>query len=161
MSNYPQIATVAAGSRALQSGLQSVDELIEINGVDTFTLLDASPQRPLLADQLEQQLAQPPPDSILHLTIRSSGLSKHVQISPLQSCAARVVVKTGLGFAAFIDGRIIAVSSKLIDFVRNDDELALVMRHERAQVNNGGGVRLTCKRGATWRIWPTHSELCW
>ncbi|EZP66687.1 Peptidase M48, Ste24p [Novosphingobium resinovorum] len=66
-------------------------------------------------------------------------MSKHGQISPLQSCAGWVVIKTGLSSTTFSDGKNIAVSSKLIDFARNDDELALAIGHELARAINGCG----------------------
>jgi len=139
LSDYPQIAAVADGSPAEQVGLRAGDDLLAIDGTDTRTLRAASSQEPLLADQLEQTLMGRSPGGGVDLTVRRTGTVEHLRITPSRGCAARVVVKTGLGITAFSDGTNIAVSSKLIRFALNDDELALIIGHELGHIINNDG----------------------
>lgn len=140
MSEYPQIATIATGSPAQAAGLLPGEDLLAINGTGTLEMLSSSPQKALFADELEQRFVQQQPGTTLTLTVRQPGsASRQVQIIPQGGCAARTVIKTGLGITAFSDGTNVAVSSKLIKFAKNDDELALIVGHELGHIINGDG----------------------
>lgn len=139
MGDYPQIAAVAAGSPAQKAGLRPGDDLLAIDGADTLTLLADSSQKMLFADELEKKLMQKTPGTTSILTVRRDGTVLQTRVMPVRACAARVVIKTGLGITAFSDGTNIAVSGKLVGFALDDDELALIVGHELGHIINNDG----------------------
>ena len=139
MSEAPQIAAVAAGSPAERTGVQAGDDVLAINGTATADLLAASGNTILFADALENFLTARLPDTPIVMRLRRDGKERTVSILPESVCAARVVLKTNDGVTAYTDGSDIGVSSKLIEFTQNDDELALIVAHETSHIISRDG----------------------
>lgn len=139
MSDYPQIAAVAKGSPAERAGLKPGDELLAYDGVDVLQAVPILQDKALLADELERRLVSGSPSGPINLSVRRDSELLQIRMEPEVGCGARVVIKTGLGITAFSDGTNIAVSSKLIEFAKNDDELALILAHEMGHVINQDG----------------------
>lgn len=139
MADYPQIAAVARGSPADRAGLRGGDELLALDGVDALQAAPGLKDKALLADELERRLSAGWRSNPINFLVRRNGELLQVRLKPEVGCAARVVIKTDLGITAFSDGTNIAVSSKLIEFAKNDDELALIIGHELGHVINQDG----------------------
>lgn len=139
MGDYPQIAAVAKGSPGDRSGLQAGDELLALDGVDALQAAPNLQDKALLADELERRLGAGLPSNPINFSVRRNGELLQVRVEPEVGCGARVVIKTQLGITAFSDGTNIAVSSKLIEFAKNDDEFALIIAHELGHVINQDG----------------------
>lgn len=139
MTDAPQIAALAMNSPASRAGTRVGDDILAIDGQLTSDLLAASPDRSIFADELETRLALTPPGRMIHLLLRRDSRSFEVEIAPVRTCSARFVIKTDKGFDAFSDGKNVALSRKLIDFARNDDELALIAGHELGHIVNKDG----------------------
>ncbi|MBH0114339.1 M48 family metalloprotease [Novosphingobium sp. YJ-S2-02] len=137
MTDLPQVAAVARGSPATLAGVRAGDTIVSINAVSTKQLIEESDEPSLFADELEQHLRVLPSDSPIELVLEREGHDITVTITPEAACAPRYILKTDKGIAAFTDGANIAVSSRLIDFAQNDDEIALVAGHELAHVVYG------------------------
>lgn len=140
MNDKPQIAAVVKGGPADLAGVRVGDELLAVNGETAGAIIAASPDAALIADEIEQRLAQQPVAKVIQLGLRRDGNAFEVHIQPQLTCAARFVIKTGEGITAFSDGSNVAISSKLIAFAVNDDELALVAGHELGHVINHDGT---------------------
>lgn len=139
MSVAPQIAAVALDSPAEAAGIRPGDEILAIGGTQIAQLLAASPDTSLFADELEQRIAATPAQQNITLSLRREGWVFDAQIAPRRVCAARYVIKTNSGLAAFSDGANVAISSKMIDFTRSNDELALIAAHETGHIVNRDG----------------------
>lgn len=137
LGDLPQVAAVAPGSAAHAAGLQVGDDILAVDGVETSTLLAASRDPDLLADQIEERLASAPAGAAITLRIRRSGIAQSISMLPDRGCPARFIVTTGKGVTAFSDPQNVALDSRLVEFTRTDDELALVAGHELAHVING------------------------
>lgn len=134
LSETPQIAAVAPDSPAARAGLLPGDELLSIDGTDWRRYLDRASDREPLSDVLERSLEGTADTEPLTLLIGRGGRSTPITVSPQRLCAARFVLKTGEGLIAYSDDDSIAVSSALVQFTMNDDELALVAGHELGHI---------------------------
>lgn len=139
MTAFPQVAAVAPNSPADAAGVKPGDDIISIDGIDVAQLIALSPDTSLFADELEQRLAATPKGFEIRLGLQRNGEKLTVKLEPHPICSTRLVLKTGLGITAFSDGVNVAISSKLVAFANNDDELALIAAHEVAHVINLDG----------------------
>lgn len=134
-----QIAAVAAGSPAARAGVRAGDALLAIDGKAVEGQVQAALAQGkvppgLVADWLEQSLAAHAPGQPITVQLGREGGGLAVTLVPEAVCSARYLIKAGEGISAFSDSRNVAVSSGLIGFTRNDDELALVVGHEVGHV---------------------------
>ncbi|WP_170065943.1 M48 family metalloprotease [Novosphingobium guangzhouense] len=139
MDDAPQVAGVATGGPADVAGVKVGDDLISIDGRKVSDIVAAMPKGALVSDELEQRLAQLPATAPIRLGLRRGGDDIAVAVQPLQACAARYVIKTDGGIDAFSDAENVAISSKLIAFTANDDELALIAGHELGHIAHQDG----------------------
>lgn len=139
LGDAPQVAAVANGSPADLAGVRPGDELIAIDGIETGKLLAATADHSLFSDALEERLGATPPGQAIHLRLRHDGQERDATLQPIQICGARFVIKTNKGIDAFSDSKNVAISSSLIEFSQNDDELSLVAGHELGHVVNRDG----------------------
>lgn len=134
LGDAPQVISVAAGSPAEAAGVRPGDDVLAVNGVATSQLHSASDTPALLADQIEEMVAETPRDKRVELTLERSGKPVFISFRGEQACATRFVLKTGKGLTAYSDGTNVAVSADLVDFAQNADELAIFAGHELAHV---------------------------
>ncbi len=130
MSQLPQIAAVVEGSPGEKAGLMPGDDVVAVNGKPVLELLAEQKDAALFADFLAGYLADQARDTPIMLQISRDGRRSMVAVVTVPVCRANVVIKTDSGVSAYTDGKGVAVSSGLIEFTRNDDELALVVGHE-------------------------------
>jgi hypothetical protein len=128
---------------------------------------DATGQRTGLEETetlLETELASGP----AQLELVRAGRKLDVTLTPLWGCAGRVRLARSAQPNAFADGTYAIMTTKLLSFVRSDDELALVLAHEMAHNILGHPARLRAlnvPRGAgrslgknARRVWETEEE---
>jgi hypothetical protein len=139
MTDAPQIAAVAPGSPADIAGVKPGDDVLAINDIGIVQLRSTSANASLFADELEQRIAATPIGTSIKLSLSRNGRIFEVLVTPRSVCGTRFVIKTGGGISAFSDGTNVAISSKLIEFASNDDELALIAGHEVGHVINRDG----------------------
>lgn len=139
MGELPQVAAVVPGSPAQRAGIRPGDEIAAVNGKSTLAIAAASEDPDLLADTLEEHIATVPENTQLQFLVRRTGEEIAIALTPVTQCAARFVLKTGDGKDAYSDSSNIAMSTGMIRFMANDDELALIAGHELAHVVNRDG----------------------
>ncbi|MYL99808.1 PDZ domain-containing protein [Novosphingobium sp. FGD1] len=134
LGDLPQVVAVAPGSPAARAGVQAGDEIAAVNG-ESVSAIEARIDEPsLIADALEEAIADTRSDAPLVLELRRAGKPWQAQPEPMHLCAARFILKTGEGLVAYSGGTDVAISDKLVEFARNDDELAVFAAHELAHV---------------------------
>jgi hypothetical protein len=134
LGHLPQVAVVAAGSPAAKAGVRPGDELLAIGDTAMADLLAASPERTLFAEEVMELLAALPPGQPTDLIVQRGKASLRKKVVPVAICASRTMLDSGRSLAAYSDSRDLAVTSALIEFTANDDELALIVGHELAHV---------------------------
>lgn len=123
-----ELPTVVAMLPAQSASLRVGDEVVSVNGQGIAAKARGYRRVEQVEGLVEQALASGPVD----LVVRREGREVPVRIAPVPGCRSRFQLLTGRGLNAKADGRYVQVTGELVEFVRNDDELALVMAHELA-----------------------------
>jgi Zn-dependent protease with chaperone function len=131
---YPSVLAVADGSPAAAAGLKPNDTLRAVNGADlagksrgqkTAASFDAVSAAMAAIETLPEQTAAV-------LSIERSGQRLEVSVVPQNVCLSRVELAPGDAINANANGLVAQISGRLVNWVQNDDELALVIAHEIA-----------------------------
>ena len=129
---WPAVLAVAPDSAAARAGLRIGDAIVAIDG-------RAPPEPPEDADDkatfgrvaaIEPMIEAALADGDLSLTIERDGEQRQLAIAGDPGCATRFQVEPGERINASADGTYVKLSSAVVDFARNDDELALIIAHE-------------------------------
>lgn len=139
MADAPQVYAVEPESPADRAGVRAGDEILAIDGVATADLLARSPDKSLFSDELAARMAAHTAGQPLLLRLRRAGTELALKLTPETICNAPFVLRTSSAVDAYSDGARLAVTSGLIAFTRDEDELALIAGHELAHVVNGDG----------------------
>jgi hypothetical protein len=133
----PGVLSVVPESPAARAGLSPGDVLMAVNG-HTFPdprAMAALRNRKDWRKQIEQS------EAILEgelgrgpamLTILRDGTERHMTLEAERGCAIRPRLARSKQRNAFADGRYVVVTTKLLEFVPRDDELAFIIGHEAA-----------------------------
>ena len=127
------VEAVIAGSGAERAGLRAGDGLLAINGQAINT--DPLPPRPdtRRRDAALDLIEQAPPDQPIRLDVLRGADRLTLMLTPRPACRVRAELLTDGATVAHADGRLLQVSSALLD--RFDDEgLVVVVAHELAHV---------------------------
>jgi hypothetical protein len=147
----PGIMGVVAGSPAAAAGLQPGDVLLSANG-EAFASPAAAaseprqPKRRRLMEASEAQLEEKLSSGPVRLKILRDGAPLEFVLTPQPGCPARARLARSNQPNAFADGRYAIVTTKLLDFIRSDDELAIVLAHEMAHNILGHPARLEAEK---------------
>ncbi len=137
LDKSPGVLAVVPRSAAAQAGVTAGDLLLSINGVRlpgaAGDAQDGGSRNPRKAAEqadaiIEEQLRR----GSARLEISREGEPLSLVLKPVMGCAARGRLARSSQANAFADGRYAIMTTKMLDFVQNDDELAVVMAHEIA-----------------------------
>lgn len=131
------VAAVAVGGPAELAGFMAGDEIEMIGGE---TVPDISARRnagQLVADALIDEIAAYPQGASIEFVIWRDDAMLTLRVRPVTHCAARIVLVAKRGIDAYSDQRNAALTTGLVTFARNDDELAMAAGHELAHIING------------------------
>ena len=147
------IAAIAPGSPAESAGLAIGDRLLGIAGQP----LVAPENGALVAGAAERQLLDLRPGAATMVTVARGDTTKEIAITPVARCRARNLLTVDDDVNAYSDHDNIAITTGLVGFVRNPDELALIAGHELAHIVLEGelakrGVRNRRKEDAADRL---------
>lgn len=125
---------VIAGSPADRAGIRAGDSIVRANGeILEAGLMDTgaaeSTDRLVAADRRLQELAA---SGELRLDLLRQGQPLTISIKPETGCASRFEVVVKDGYDAQADGTTVQITTKMIEAIDNDDELAFVIAHELA-----------------------------
>ncbi|HEV2568158.1 M48 family metallopeptidase [Sphingomonas sp.] len=127
LGDLPSVVALLPGSGA-SAGLRVGDEIVSVNGQAIAAQARGYRRVEQVEAMVEQALAAGP----VALVVRREGRDVPVRIVPVPGCRSRFQLLTGRGLNAKADGRYVQVTGELVEFVHNDDELALVIAHELA-----------------------------
>lgn len=121
------VVHVAAGSGAERAGLRDGDRILAVND-------EPVPPGPKGVQRLTQELAKlrKRDQPSIRVTFRRDTTSTTAVVPMDSACAFSVAVQTSQDLNAWADGEHVTVTSAMLRFVANDDELATVLAHEIA-----------------------------
>lgn len=134
LADAPEIIAVAPGSPAQAAGIRPGDNIVAVNHTPVSELRAQTADTSLFADTLEERLAATPEGQDIDLKLERDGRTFDVAFRGEQLCATRFILKTDEGITAYSDGKNVALSSKLVEFAQNEDELAVFASHELAHI---------------------------
>ncbi len=161
-SRWPvNIAAIVPGGPADRLGLSAGDSMVSLNGTRWDQRMQAVP----FADKdgmedlrltLERMWAE---KGSVEVVFESKREAKILQFAPPQVCASDFWVDTRSRLDAGADGSRVRVTSALVEYVADDDELAAVIAHELSHNLLGHRARLDkIKKGKTKAILATEEE---
>lgn len=131
----PGVLAVVAGSPAAEAGLRAGDVITEINGrpvpdaMAIAAIPGAKPRRAAVEEAeavIEAELRRGP----ARLAVVRAGTTHAVTLGSRPGCPARVRLARSNQPNAFANGRWAVVTTRVMDFTRSEDELAVVIAHE-------------------------------
>jgi peptidase M48-like protein/PDZ domain-containing protein len=124
LGDAPTVVYVTAGSGAEAAGMQNNDVVTAVNG---------QPVPPTgKALELYAKLVRAGSSGPILFSVQRSGEAREVTVEPRPVCNYPVVMVDKPLINASADGKGIYVYRGMMDFVRSDEELALVLGHEMA-----------------------------
>jgi hypothetical protein len=125
---------VVAGSAAAAAGVEANDAIVRVNG----EVLEAGPADTGRAESTERaiaaekRIADAGKSGVIHLDLLRHGKAVAVTLTPRTGCPSRFEVTVRDTYDARADGSIVQISTKMIEAIDNEDELAFVIAHELA-----------------------------
>lgn len=133
----PGVLAIVADGPAARAGLLAGDVLLAVNGMafpDPRAMAaqrDSKVWRQAIEAseaQLEEALRRGPAE----LRILRKGEELRISLGSIPACPIRIRLAQSNQANAFANGRYVILTSKMIRFVRSDDELAIMIGHELA-----------------------------
>jgi hypothetical protein len=133
----PGVLAVIEGGPAAEAGIRAGDVLLSVNGRRFLSPQVAAAERDgkkrrrlVEAGEtvLEEQLRLGP----AAITLWRAGESIEARLRPRAGCPARGRLARSRQANAFADGRYAIMTTKMLEFMQSDDELAVAMAHELA-----------------------------
>jgi Zn-dependent protease with chaperone function len=137
LARGPGVLAVVEGSPAAQAGLSAGDVLLSVSNrpFPSPSAAAAEPddkKRRRSMEAAEAQLEEALRSGAVTLQVYRDGRTILVELNPVMGCPARGRLARSGQPNAFADGRWAIMTTKLLGFIRNDDELAVAMAHELA-----------------------------
>lgn len=138
------VLAVAPNSPAARAGVMAGDFLVSIDGVPLSPSPEAATASYANVAAAQAMLERAAVARVFTLEIERGnvrpGIGLGLHPAPVTGCVSQVQLRTSPDIEAKADGRVLSVSTALLDYVKNDDELALAIAHEMA--HNALGHRL-------------------
>lgn len=131
---YPSILAVAEGSPSSAAGLKPNDTVRAVNGAElaekSWGQKSAASYDAVAAAMAALEAL--PEHRAAILSIEREGQRLEISVTPQNVCRSRVELAPGNAVNANANGLVAQISGRLVNWVENDDELALVIAHEMA-----------------------------
>lgn len=120
----PRVWFTVPGSPGELAGLKEGDEIVSINGMEVYS----KAERDMVAAKLREKNG----DAEHVYVVNAPGGKREVRAKSELACDYPAKIKDSAVVNAYADGKNVYVTTGMMDFVKNDDELAGVMGHENA-----------------------------
>lgn len=143
----PGVLSVVADSPAARAGLAAGDVLLSLNGValpsgtEMAQAGDAKASRKSI-EQVESRLEEQLRMGRVRLRVLRNGRETDVALDSVLGCPVRSRLARSRQANAFADGRTVIITTRLLNFMQNDHELAVALSHEAAHNILGHPARL-------------------
>lgn len=131
------VSAVVPGGAAYRAGLRAGDGIVAVDGTPVPRIGSATARVAAAAAALNL-----PRDGPLTLDLRRGGVPILLRVTPEPACRSRVQLLPARRARAAADGDLVTLTTPLLAFTRNNDELAFVLAHEIAHNALGHGTKL-------------------
>lgn len=143
----PGIVSVIDGSPAARAGLLAGDVLLSVNNVplpdgDALARSGAGNEWRKETARIESELEEKLRLGPVRLKLLRQGRQLELALDSVPGCPVRNRLARSRQANAFADGRTAIMTTRMLEFVANDDELAVVLAHEAAHNILGHPARL-------------------
>lgn len=132
LGTEPAVLVVVPGSPAEQAGLQPGDALLSIAGHSFPPVKTERKGNYRRVQQVEEHLLATLMTGPVFIEYRRGGEARAAVLQPEPGCLSRVQIVPSTKLNASADGTYVQLTSRVVDYVKSDDELALVIAHEMA-----------------------------
>lgn len=129
------VLDVIPGSAADRAGFRSGDEIVALGkddlteyAADRFGKSATSDRVEQFAAKLQSSLAA----GKVSMTVKRADATLTTELTGEAGCGGRIAYMPSGPVNAWSDGHYVAITKAMVDFARNDDELAFVIAHEMA-----------------------------
>lgn len=136
MGDRPQVAAVVPDSPAFLAGIRTGDDILAVDGIAVENLVAGNRESASSAEAVEKVMAASKSGKRLSVSLLRDGNRVEAAIDPEPLCSARLVLKMENSVDAWSDESNAAITLGLLEFARNDDEVALIAGHELAHIIN-------------------------
>ena len=135
----PGVLSVVEGSPAARAGIAAGDVLLAVNGrsLPTGASTAQHADRQLwrrAAEQTEAQVEQELRLGTAKLSLVRNGRTIQTTLEPIPGCPARIRLARSPQVNGFVAGRYVVMTTGLLGFTQDEDELAVVIAHEMAHL---------------------------
>lgn len=130
---YPTVISVTRGAPAEKAGIMLGDQIVRLNGALIGTGESA-------VEDLPDMVMESEGEEISFLVRRSgeNGVEEHtILVKPEPQCDYAIIISDDDEVNAFADGNNVILTTGMLRFVENDNELALIVGHELAHNARG------------------------
>jgi Zn-dependent protease with chaperone function len=133
----PGVLSVIAGSPASRAGLVAGDVVLSVNGaafpspVEIAAIRERAVWRARV-EATERQLEDALRAGPAELRVLRQGRELRLRLDSLPACLGRVRLARSTQTNAFASGSYVIMTTAMLDYIRSDDELAVVLGHEMA-----------------------------
>lgn len=133
----PGVLSVVGGSPAARSGLMAGDVLLSINAMplptgDALARTGSGIKWRRAAAEIETLIEEQLRIGPAKLNVLREGKELQLVLQREMACPVRARLARSNQANAFADGRTVIMTTRMLDFVRSADELAVVLGHEAA-----------------------------
>lgn len=132
-----QVYAVAAGQPAAAAGVLPGDRLLQVEG---RALKPGDEGRQQFSEGVTAGLMK---RGAVRFVFERAGKPRKVKLNALKSCPYAVALAVGAEPNAATDGKTVFVSTGMMEFARDDRDLAIVVGHETAHALRGHPLRAT------------------
>lgn len=133
LGDGPSILAIVPAGPAAVAGLRVGDRLVAVDGAP-FVAVATRVSKGSYAgmDRAAQMLDAALAHGRAIIDARRGGVAIHAVIVPVPGCASRVQLVPSDSYDSGADGSLITITTALMDFTLDDDELAMIIGHEMA-----------------------------
>lgn len=142
LDHGPAVLALAEGGPAARAGLQADDILLRLDGEAPPRNEPTSPGAFAQAERILDALDRAFADGAATIDVRRGDASLAVRVQAEQGCATRFQLIPSRRLNALADGRYVQLTTAIVSYVADDQELAAVLAHEFAHNVLGHRVRL-------------------